>query len=147
MAADLSGGIATDALSRRFGVRAGRCGLGSVAYLLAAIVMVTGTLSPDPRIAGVLIGVGGALSMFTLAPSWATAIDLGGSHAAVLSATMNTAGQVGGILSQFVAAKLVDRLGDWSLPLHVLSACYLMAAVSWVLIHPSRRDESVRGSA
>ena len=142
--ADITGGIATDALSRRFGVRIGRCGIGAAAYLLASVLMVAGTLAPDARIAGTLIAVAGALSMFTLAPSWATAIDLGGTHAAVLSATMNTAGQVGGILSPIVLAYIVDRLGDWSLPLHVLSALYLMAAVSWLLIHPDKSEGTRR---
>ena len=51
--------------------------------------------------------------MFTLAPAWATAIELGGSNSAVLSATMNTAGQIGGILSPIVLAYIVDRLGNW----------------------------------
>ena len=142
--ADISGGVTTDALSRRFGVRIGRCGVGASAYFLASILMVAGTLAPDPRIAGTLIAMAGALSMFTLAPSWATAIDLGGSHAAVLAATMNTFGQVGGILSPIVLAHLVDWFGDWSLPLHVLSACYLMAAVSWLLIHPTSSDDTRR---
>jgi ACS family glucarate transporter-like MFS transporter len=77
--------------------------------------------------------------MFTLAPSWATAIDLGGSNAAVLSATMNTAGQVGGVLSPIVLAYIVDRFGNWSLPLYLLAGLYLAAAVSWALIDPRRR--------
>jgi ACS family glucarate transporter-like MFS transporter len=140
--ADITGGMTTDALSRRFGVRIGRCAVGAGAYLLAAIIMLAGTLSYDPRAAGVLIAVAGALSMFTLAPSWATAIDLGGRNAAVLSATMNTAGQVGGIFSPIVLAYIVERYGSWSMPLHVVSALYLMASISWLLIHPQRRDES-----
>lgn len=142
VAADITGGMTTDALSRRFGVRIGRCAVGAVAYFLAALLMLAGTLAYDPRAAGVLIAVAGALSMFTLAPSWATAIDLGGRNAAVLSATMNTAGQVGGVLSPIVLAYIVDRYGNWAMPLHVVSALYLMASISWILIHPQHRDES-----
>jgi ACS family glucarate transporter-like MFS transporter len=140
--ADIAGGMTTDALSRRFGVRIGRCAVGAGAYLLAAGIMLAGTLTYNPRAAGVLIAVAGALSMFTLAPSWATAIDLGGRDAAVLSATMNTAGQVGGIFSPIVLAYIVERYGDWAMPLHVVSALYLIASISWLLIHPQRRDES-----
>ena len=55
---------------------------------------------------------------------------------------MNTAGQVGGILSPIVLAYIVDRSGDWSLPLHIVSALYLVASISWVLIHPEKRPES-----
>lgn len=134
--ADLSGGVTTDALSRRFGTRAGRCGVGSVAYMVAAIAMVLGTVTRDGHLAGSLIALGGAASMFTLAPAWATAIDLGGRNSAVLSATMNTAGQIGGILSPIVLAYIVDRFNDWSMPLHVLSCLYLIAAICWIFIHP-----------
>jgi MFS family permease len=139
VAADIGGGITTDGLSRKFGLRVGRCGVGAAGYLLAAIAMIAGTLVPDARLGGSLIAIGGAASMFTLAPAWATAIELGGSNAAVLSATMNTAGQVGGVLSPIVLAYIVDRLGDWNLPLHLLSGTYLMAAISWMLIQPERR--------
>lgn len=138
--ADITGGMTTDALSRRFGLRVGRCGVGSVAYFFAAIAMLSGTLVRDPRAAGLLIALGGAASMFTLAPAWATAIELGGSNAAVLSATMNTAGQVGGVLSPVVLAYIVQRLGNWNLPLHILSGLYFMAALSWIVIQPERRS-------
>ena len=136
--ADISGGATSDALSRRFGLRVGRCGVAAVAYFIAATAMLTGTLVRDGRLAGTLIALGGASSMFALAPAWATAIELGGPNAAVLSAIMNTAGQIGGILSPIVLAYIVDRLGDWSMPLHILSALYLMAAVCWTLIDPQR---------
>ncbi|HMF78184.1 MAG TPA: MFS transporter [Bryobacteraceae bacterium] len=136
--ADVTGGVTTDAISKRFGTRAGRCGVGAVAYLFGAIAMLAGTLMNDGHWAGLLIALGGAASMFTLAPAWATAIELGGANSAMLSATMNTAGQVGGMLSPIVLAYIVDRLGDWSMPLHILSALYLMAAVCWVFIQPER---------
>jgi nitrate/nitrite transporter NarK len=98
--------------------------------------MLAGTLASNPRIGGALIAVGGAFSMFTLAPSWSTAIGLGGRNTALLSSVMNTSGQVGAFFSPLVLAFLVDRFGDWSLPLHVLSGLYLMAAVCWLMIRP-----------
>ena len=134
--ADVTGGVTTDALSRRFGMRVGRCGVAGVAYLFAAIAMLSGTLVGHARLAGFLIALGGAASMFTLAAAWATAIELGGRNSAVLSATMNTAGQIGGILSPIVLAYLVDRAGSWSMPLHILSCLYLMAAICWMFINP-----------
>jgi MFS transporter, ACS family, glucarate transporter len=136
--ADVTGGMTTDALSRRFGMRIGRCGVGAAGYFLAAVAMLSGTLAADGRIAGFLIALGGAASMFTLAPAWATAIELGGRNSGVLSATMNTAGQIGGIMSPIVLAHIVDRFGDWSMPLHILSGLYLIAAICWFFIHPER---------
>jgi len=134
--ADVTGGFTTDAMSRRLGVRNGTRGIGVVSYVLAAAAMLAGTLASSPRIGGTLIAVGGAFSMFTLAPSWSTAIGLGGRNTALLSSVMNTSGQVGAFFSPLVLAFLVDRTGDWSLPLHVLSGLYLIAAICWLLIRP-----------
>jgi len=134
--ADVTGGVTTDFISRRFGTKAGRCGLSAIAYLIAAAAMLGGALAANGRSAGVLIALGGAASMFTLASAWATAIDLGRENSAVLSATMNTAGQLGGMLSPVVLAYIVDRLGNWNLPLEILSGLYLMAAVCWIFIKP-----------
>ena len=136
--ADVSGGFTTDALCRRLGLRAGMRSIGVVSYLLAAGAMIGGTLASNPRVGGTLIALGGAFSMFTLAPSWSTAIGLGGRNTALLSSVMNTSGQVGAFFSPIVLALLVDRFGDWSLPLHVLSGLYLMAAVCWLLIRPEQ---------
>ncbi len=138
--ADISGGMTTDALSRRFGVKLGRCGVGAVGYFVAAIAMFAGAVHPDARTAGILIAIGGAASMFTLAPAWATAIDLGGRNSGVLSATMNTAGQIGGIMSPIVLAYIVDRLGNWSLPLQILAGLYFISSVCWLVIHPTRDE-------
>ena len=117
----------------------GTCAIGVVAYVLAAAAMLAGTLASNARVGGTLIAVGGAFSMFTLAPSWSTAIGLGGRNTALLSSVMNTSGQVGAFFSPLVLAFLVDRTGNWSLPLHVLSGLYLMAAVCWLLIRPERQ--------
>lgn len=134
--ASISGGIVSDLISRKLGFRLGRCGVGAVAYLLAASIMFAGTIVKDARLAGLLIALGGAASMLSLGAAWATAIELGGRSSAMLSATMNTAGQVGGMLSPIVLAYIVDRLGDWSMPLHILSTLYLLAALSWMFINP-----------
>jgi cyanate permease len=139
--ADVTGGFTTDALCRRLGVRTGTRAIGVVSYVLAAAAMLAGTLAANPRLGGTLIAVGGAFSMFTLAPSWSTAIALGGRNTALLSSVMNTSGQVGAFFSPLMLAFLVDRFGDWSLPLHVLSGLYLMAAVCWLLIRPDRTTE------
>lgn len=136
--ADITGGVTTDAVSRRFGMRAGRCGVAGIAYFIAGVAMLASTLIADARTAGMLIAIGGAASMFTLAPAWSTAIELGGRNSAVLSATMNTAGQIGGIMSPIVLAYIVDRLGNWNMPLQILAALYFIASVCWIFIHPER---------
>jgi cyanate permease len=54
---------------------------------------------------------------------------------------MNTVGQVGGIFSPLVVAKLVDATNDWNLPLLVLAGIYGVAALAWLMINPDQRVE------
>jgi MFS family permease len=137
--ADISGGMTTDWLARRFGVRIGYGIAGGIPYALGAGIMAAGAAASDGQVAGILIAIAGALSMVTLAPSWATAIALGGENAGLMGAVMNTAGQVGGILCPIVVAYLVGAYGDWSLPIYVLSAVYGLAALCWLFIRPDGR--------
>jgi MFS family permease len=136
--ADVSGGVATDWASRRFGLRIGRAALGSGAYVVAAVAICAAAFAQHASAAGVLIAVAAAASMFTLAPSWATCIDSGREHAGVMSATMNTSGQIGGIISPILLAFLVERFADWRLPLLVMCGLYSAAAIAWLFVDPRR---------
>jgi MFS family permease len=141
--ADLCGGFTTDRLTRRFGLRFGRVSVGAGGYLIATLAMLGGAVVTEPRTAAVLIAVAAAASMFTLAPSWAACIDIGGRHSGVLSAAMNTSGQIGGILSPIVLAYIVDIFANWAIPLYVMAGLYAMATISWLFIRPDRPIEEI----
>lgn len=144
--ADLLGGITTDFLARRFGLRLGRALVGGIAYFVAAGAMFFATRVPEnPVLAAVLLATAGGSSMFALAASWASCIEISEARSGIASATMNTAGQVGGILSPLVLAWLVERsgaAGEWSLPLQVIAALYLVAALGWCFIKPEMRPST-----
>jgi len=139
--ADLTGGEGSDRLARRIGLRNARRVFGVGGYVLAAVAIVLATRLGSGVAAGLFIAIGGACSMLTLAPAWASAVDVGGRHAGVTAGVMNTVGQVGGILSPIVLARLVDATNDWNLPLLVLAAIYAIAGVAWLTINPEQRVE------
>lgn len=140
--ADLTGGEGSDRLARVFSLRAARRAFGVGGYALAAIAIFLATQLPTGFAAGLCIAIGGACSMLTLAPAWATAVDVGGRHAGVTAGVMNTVGQVGGILSPLVLAYLVDATNNWNLPLLVLAGIYAIAAIAWLMINPDQRVEA-----
>ncbi len=141
--ADLIGGEGSDRLARRMSLRNARRSFGTGGYILAAIAIFLATQVTNGYAAGLLIAIGGACSMLTLAPAWATAVDVGGQHAGVTAGTMNTIGQVGGILSPIVLAYIVDATNNWNLPLLVLAGIYAVAALAWLAINPDQRVEAV----
>lgn len=138
--ADLTGGMATDALVKRFGLRAGRAAIGVTAYAVAAGAMLAAASGGGFVMSAVLIAVAAASSMFTLAASWAACIDLGGRSSGVVSAAMNTMGQLGGVLSPIVLALLVERFDNWSLPLFVMAGLYAASSLCWLFVDPGPRQ-------
>jgi MFS family permease len=133
---DLLGGVATDKVAARFGLRMGRAGVGAIAYIVAGCAMILGTASSHAVLSATLIAISAAACMFTLGAAWGTCIDIGGRHSGVVSAIMNTSGQVAGVLSPVVLAVVVDRFADWRAPLYLMGGLYLAGAVCWALLDP-----------
>jgi ACS family glucarate transporter-like MFS transporter len=141
---DLFGGVATDAATKLFGVRLGRCGVGAAAYVVAGGAMILAGLVTGPVLAAWLIAVALGASMFTLGAAWSTCLDIGGRHAGVVSAAMNTSGQIGSVLSPLMVTFLHRQLGDWNAPLFVMGGLFLVGAICWGFVDPRERvfDES-----
>ena len=137
--ADLLGGLTTDRLTARFGLRIGRASVGGGSLAAAGVFMILGTLCPQPILAVVLISLAGAASNFLLGAAWSTCIELGGDHTGVVGAAMNTSGQVGGVLSPIVVGVMVQHFANWNAPLYITGVLYLLGAICWLWIDPARR--------
>ena len=144
--ADLLGGVTTDYLARRLGLRLGRALVGGLAYAVAAGAMFAATqYTGNPHLAAILLATAGGASMFALAASWASCMEIGTAQSGLASATMNTIGQVGGMLSPIVLALLVERsgaAGRWELPLQIIASLYLVSALCWIFINPRNRSSA-----
>jgi MFS transporter, ACS family, glucarate transporter len=137
-AADLTGGITTDRLIRRFGLRVGRCGVGGVALLVAALAIMAGATTSNPLLSALLIALAGAADSFLLGSCWGVCVDIAGDHAGVVTASMNSFGQLGGALSPIVLAMFVERHQDWWTPLYLIGLLWLAGALCWFLIDPEQ---------
>ena len=135
--ADLCGGLLTDGLSRRFGLRLGRCLVGFCSLAAAGVFLYGGALTPG-WLAAVLIALAGASANFLLGACWSVCTDIGGDHAATLGAAMNTAGQIGGVLSPIAFALLTRGRASWAAPLYLTAGLYLAGAACWYFVHPER---------
>lgn len=137
---DLLGGVVTDWLTARFGLRVGRCVLGAAAYLIAGVVLLAVPLCASSLLAAILIAVAVAAVMLTLAASWGICIDIGGNSAGVVSAAMNTAGQVGSLLCPLIVAYTLKWFdSNWNIVLYLMGAMFLVGTVCWGLINPRKR--------
>ena len=136
---DLFGGAATDWAVRRFGLRCGRAGVAGLGNLFAGGAMISATLVPNPVAAICLISLAVTATMFTLGATWSTCQDIGGQHVGVVSAAMNTAGQLGAIGGPPMVTFLLARYGDWNAPVLAIGGLFLVGATMWCFIDPRDR--------
>ena len=81
-----------------------------------------------------------AASMFTLGSSWSLCLDIGGNHAGVVSAAINTSGALSSVISPLMVTWLLKHFeNNWNLPLLVMGGLFLMGAVCWGFITPHKR--------
>lgn len=135
---DLFGGALSDSLSRRFGLKVGRCIVGAVAYAGVAAFLFLAASSSTPIVAAVSIAVATGLAMLTLGAAWSTCIEVARNHAGVVGAVMNTSGQIASLIMPLVVGYSVQWFGNWDFPLYMLGAMFLGGAVCWLLIDPHR---------
>jgi MFS transporter, ACS family, glucarate transporter len=143
MVSDLFGGLATDSLSRRFGLRIGRASVGASSFLFAAACTLIGTAARDPWAAAVLLSLAAGGLTFLLGAAWGTCIDIAGDNAGVVSACMNTAGQVGGVLSPVILGFVLHRWMSWDGPLYATGILFVGGALCWALIDPRRTVDEI----
>ena len=132
--ADVVGGLTTDRITRRHGLRAGRCGVGGVSLTVAGLALIAGATVRDPFASALLIAVSGAGASFLLGACWGVCQDIAGPHAGLVSACMNTAGQLGAVLSPLV----LPFFKDPAVPLCIAGVLYLAGASCWLFVDPRR---------
>ena len=150
MPGDLLGGLVTDRLAARYGLRIGRCGLGAVAYVIAGVALLGAAASTTPFLAAGLIALATGMTMFTLGAAWGTVIEIGRNHVGVVGATMNSVGNLAAMLNPLIVAYSVEWFGSWNLPLYLMGALFLLGAFCWTMVNPEEPvfgEDSVRTPA
>ena len=138
MPGDLLGGVVTDRLVSRYGLRIGRCGLGAVAYVIVGLTLLAAAGSSTPVVAAALIAMATGVTMFTLGAAWATVIEVGRDHVGVVGATMNSVGNLAAMLNPLIVAYSVQWFGNWNVPLYLMGVLFLIGAFCWTVVDPSQ---------
>ena len=132
--ADVTGGLTTDRLTRAYGLRVGRCGVGGASLVVAGLAMIAGATTRDSITSALLIALSGASASFLLGSCWGVCQDIAGPNAGLVAGCMNTAGQVGAVLSPII----LPYFADPAVPLCIAGGLYLVGAACWLLVDPRR---------
>jgi nitrate/nitrite transporter NarK len=137
-AANLTGGWLTDSLARTRGLKTARCHLGFASFLTGAVLTFVSTLVPEPVTKAILLAVALGSVDLALSACWAVCLDVGRTHAGVVTGCMNTFSNLGGVLTPLVVAYAVDQWQSWTFPFYVTAVVYAVGAVAWLAIDPTR---------
>ena len=131
---NLAGGWLTDWLSRHVRLRWARRIPAMGGLLSAAVLISIAALAENSTIAITALALSFGAADLILAVCWATCLDVGGEHAGTVSGTMNSLGQVGGVIAPIAFGWLVDTYGSWQLPLLIAAGYYVVSALFWLAI-------------
>jgi ACS family glucarate transporter-like MFS transporter len=129
------GGAVSDALTKQFGARLGRCSVAVTGFALTAVFIVFGSAARDTRVASLVLAGGAGSLYLSQSAFWAVSADLGGKSAGGLSGFMNMANQIGGMITVSLTPFLAAQLG-WSAGFRVAAVVAILGAAAWLFVDP-----------
>jgi MFS transporter, ACS family, glucarate transporter len=133
----LCGGVLNDAIAKRYGLRAGRCGLAIVALLLTALFLACGSRVSSPILASIVLAGGAGAIYLSQSSFWSVVADSAGTHTGVVSGVMNMGCQIGGALTASLTPWIAARFG-WNSAFAAAAALAVAGAGAWWWVHPQR---------
>ena len=150
----LSGGVLNDVIAKRYGLRAGRCGLALVSLILTAVFLACGSRVASPMLASIVLAGGAGAIYLSQSSFWAVVADSAGVHTGVVSGVMNMGCQVGGALTASLTPWIAARFG-WDSAFAAAALLAVLGALAWAAVDPrallgqhpgDSRPLAVRGS-
>lgn len=135
------GGWISDVLTKRFGERIGRCGIGVVGLGAAAIFVALATQVESARLASVCLALGVGAQYLAQSSYWAVTANIAGPSAGSVSGLMNMGGQIGGALTSILTPFIKDHYG-WTASFMTAAVLCAIGAISWLMVNPNARLKS-----
>lgn len=136
----LLGGVISDWLTRRYGLRWGRCGIATVSLALTSVFLVLGPRTKSTQLASIILAGGAGALYLAQSSFWSVTADISGKRSGVVSGVMNMGGQVGGAVTASLTPYIASRYG-WNTAFFVAAAAVLAGACLWLLVDPGEGRE------
>jgi len=138
-AGNLAGGFLSDYLAAKLGLKEGRRLVGCASLTSSAALLIAMTMTRNHAAIAALSSLGFGVADLMLPSAWAICLDIGGEHASVVTAVMNTAGQFGGFVCSVLFGYVVAATGSYQIPVWGVAAMVLIAALLFSRIDPTRK--------
>lgn len=137
--ANLTGGMVTNSLVKKIGLKWGRCSIGVVSLTISGLCAIAVMFTANQPGAMILLSLVYAGITFQQPIMFAVCLDIGGPYAGAMVGAMNTAAQVGSFISSVAFGYLVDRYGSYNLPFVPMAVLLLIGAWLWVKVDPTEQ--------
>jgi sugar phosphate permease len=135
---NLAGGLASDALVRRLGLRNGRRILGVASLAAAGTFTLAAMLAKEQVLTVVFLTlVYGAIS-FQQTIAFGACLDIGQQYAGAMVGLFNTVGQVGGLLGAVAYGYIVQHTGSYNAPFLPMIVLLFAGSLIWLRLDASR---------
>jgi len=137
--ANCCGGIASNALVRRIGLKWGRRAIG-LAGLGCAMLSTVAVLVTEQRFLALIFLslIYGGIT-FQQPIVFAVCLDIGGKYAGAVTGAMNTAAQIGSVISSVMFGYLVNRYGNYNAPFIPMAILLFLGVLLWFKIDATKR--------
>jgi ACS family glucarate transporter-like MFS transporter len=129
------GGYISDRLTKRYGKRAGRCGISVVSMAVAAGFIVFAMQARDARVASIVLAGGAGALYLSTSCFWSVTADIAGRSAGSVSGVMNMGNQIGGAVTASLTPVLANAFG-WPSSFLVAAALCTAGSLAWLLVDP-----------
>jgi MFS transporter, ACS family, glucarate transporter len=133
----LAGGLISDRLREKYGLRTGRSALAAVALLLTAVFLLLGSQVKSPELAAFILAGGAGALYLSQSSFWSVAVDIAGNSSGIFSSMVNMGGQIGGAVTASLTPWIAQRFG-WTTSFGVSAALAVVGALCWMTVHPER---------
>jgi len=134
----LGGGLASSAMVKILGLKWGRRSIGLAGLGTAALCALGVMFTHQWLGALILLSVLYGAITFQQPTVFAVCLDIGGDYAGAMVGVMNTAAQVGSLVSSVAFGYLVSRFGSYNPPFVPMASLLLVGAVLWFKIDPTQ---------
>lgn len=138
----LAGGALSDELTRRYGLRAGRCWLAAASQVVTACFLLFGSRVHNPSLAGLMLAGGAGALYISQSSFWSVSVDIAGPSTGVFSSMVNMGGQIGGAVTASLTPWIAKHY-DWTTSFTVAAGLAILSALCWLTVHPETPLDSV----
>ena len=135
----LGGGVVSDRLINRFGLRAGRCGVGVVSSVLTTIFLILGSHAASPYTAITILAGGAGALYLSQSSFWAVSADIARERSGPVSGIMNMGCQIGAAITSTLTPYVAFHWG-WNAVFALTAVVAAAGGLLWLPVDPKPLD-------